>query len=48
MYHWIKKLLSLIISSINQNYKPYDLSGLFAQYTTPDCAAIGRHAGLAG
>ena len=20
------------------NYKPYDLSGLFAQYTIPDCA----------
>ena len=32
--------MSLIISSINWNYKPYDLSGLFAQYTIPDCATI--------
>ena len=34
-YHWIK----LIISRINWNYKPYDLSGLFAQYTIPDYVA---------
>ena len=31
-YHWIKKLMSLIISSINWNYKPNDLHGLFAKY----------------
>ena len=46
--HWIKKSMSLIVSSINWNYKPYDLSGLFAQYTIPDCATIGRNAGHAG
>ena len=27
-----KKLMSLIISSINRNYEPNDLSGLFAKY----------------
>ena len=41
-YHWIKKLMSLIISSIKWNYKPYDLSGLFLQYTIPDCATIRK------
>ena len=29
---FIAKLMSLIISSINWNYKPYDLSALFGQY----------------
>ena len=37
MYHWIKKLMWLIISSVNWNYKPYDLSALFGQYDRRLC-----------
>ena len=36
-WHWIKKLISLIISSINWNYEPNDFSGLFAKYDPRLC-----------